>query len=265
MQAQKAIEDAKTMGKQEAEKRLADEKAKRDEEKTKREEEKRQQADEAKKRKDEEKQKQDESAKARPAAPASSSVSAADIDKGLSQYKSGRREDAMLTLLELARSGNPAVTDRAKRIVSDMKAFNENYDNAARAISAKEAVKAIGALKEAMRLDLSIAAGSTFAGELKTKMADMFTLIGNQEKQKDQFDNAQKAYTKALQFVPGHAAAKAGLDSLGDAAKRLYYEGFAAKDKNPALAKSKWQQVMKVAAPGSDWYKKASAELEDME
>lgn len=257
-QAKTAIDDAKNAGKKEAEKRAEEEKAKREEEKAKREEEKRKAADDAKRRKDEEKQKQDDTAKARPTA------SAADIDKGLSYYKSGRREDAMLTLLETSRGQGP-VADRAKRIVGDMKSFNDSYDTATRAIAAKDAVKAIGALKEAMRLDQNIATGSTFAGELKTKMADMFTLIGNQEKAKDQFENAQKAYTKALQFVPGHAAAKAGLDSLGDSAKRLYYEGFAAKEKNPSLAKSKWQQVLKIAQPGSEWYKKASAELEDME
>ena len=188
-----------------------------------------------------------------------------DLDKGIGLYKGGSADAALSELQSIANGkGDAKAIAKAKSLVGLIGTFNSNYKDGVAAHRRKDALTSIPKLKEAMRADQQIAPGSTYDGELRQKMADMYYLVGNDAKQRQEWEKAFTAYDRALKFDPSNSQAKQGIEDLSDQARKLYYEGFAVKDADTDMARKKWQTLMKIVPPSNSWYQKAQSALKEL-
>jgi tetratricopeptide (TPR) repeat protein len=225
------------------------------------EEERRKKAEEEKRAKAEEERRKREAAEA-----AKRMVNGpTDLNTGISFYKQGQLDKAVGEFESIGTGRGDAKTiKKANALVGKIKQFRTVYNAGVAAHKAKDPIKAIPKLKDAMRLDRDISSGSSYAGELPDKIADMYFLVGNIAKQQEQWDKANTAYRRALAFSANHGPSKKGLEDLSKQAEKFYYRGFAIKDSDPDKARELWQLVLKLVPKGSDLYKRTQSSLDDL-
>ncbi len=188
-----------------------------------------------------------------------------DLNKGREAYKSGNRQKAAVEFAEIAGGrGHKATIKKGRTLLNTLKKFNDSYASGMAFYKSKNAAKAIPKLKDALKKDKSIASGSKYAGDMRSKIADMYVIIGNQQLSKNAYTKSFKAYNIALKFQSGNAGAKAGIKKLSDSARKLYYEGFALKDFDPEAAAEKWNTVKKIVPSSNQWYKKSNQQLSEL-
>ncbi len=267
----KAEEERKRKEEEERRRAAAAEKKRKEEEAAERrraaEAERRRKVEEERKRKEEERRrKAEEERKRREAEARKRKVKgSSDLNKGKDLYKAGKVDAAISELDTIANGrGHAPTMNKAKAMISSMKAFKKSYSDAKSAYNKKDASSAIRKLGDALKKDKAIQSGSKYQSEMMGYMADMYYLLGNNYKQKQQYLKAAKAYNKALKFNPKHTQSKKGLESLADKAQKLYYEGLGVRDFDPDTAKKKFETVKLLVGPSNKWYKKADQALKEL-
>lgn len=225
------------------------------------EEERRQQAEAERRRKAEEEQRRREAEEA-----SKRLVSGpADLDAGLNPYKQGNLDRAISELTAISGGrGDTATIKKAAVLLGKVRQFRPLYQDGMAAHRAKDPGTAIPKLRDALRIDREIASGSNYSRDLPEKLADMYYLVGNIARQKEEWDKAHAAYERALAFFPGHASSKKGMEEIAQQAERLYYRGFALKDSDPDRARDLWKTVLKLVPKGSDLHKRTQNSLNDL-
>jgi pSer/pThr/pTyr-binding forkhead associated (FHA) protein len=134
-----------------------------------------------------------------------------------------------------------------KELISQLSAFLEAYEAAGNAVVAKQGSAAIRNFEKALKLDEDLSSGwSKYGGEIRMRLANLYTLVGLQHVANDNPDNAKLAFKAALKFDPTNAPAQGQLFKLtGEAVPAVGddEQAPAAKKKAPPAKKSKAQAI----------------------
>jgi tetratricopeptide (TPR) repeat protein len=107
--------------------------------------------------------------------------------------------------------------------------------------------------------ELPISKKSWYAKMIASTAADEFYRRGLVQDERGNHDAAVTNWIKAVSSAPTHKRALSKLESL---AAKLYKEGNSYERSDKAQAVKKWKEILTIVPPGSRYYKKATAKLE---
>lgn len=151
--------------------------------------------------------------------------------------ESAPAEQAPQAVLKLYESGNldaaiaAAEAANASKLAAKMKQFQATFAGAKQALANKDGAGAVGGFNKALKLDESIDSGwGKLNGEIRSQLAGLFVLAGNQAAARGENDAAVKAFKTAQSYQPANAEARAKLKELGGGAKEKPANAKAAAD-----------------------------------
>lgn len=143
-----------------------------------------------------------------PSDPSPRPVSSGARSKILSAYASGN----VGTALRLARS------TKAAELENQLATFQQSYNSAHQALSARQEDAALKHFSAALRLDEQLAPEqSSYGLEIKRQLSSLYTLDGFRALDEDDEAAAKRAFTSALKFDPSNVRARKQLSSLDGA------------------------------------------------
>jgi hypothetical protein len=92
-------------------------------------------------------------------------------------------------------------------------------------------------------------------------MADHFYSQAQQAFTAQNWATARNYAVKAIKARPDHAGGRRLIRELNKEAKKIYEEGYILEDLNPSKAAERWRQVLRVASPDNEYYRKAREKL----
>jgi hypothetical protein len=151
--------------------------------------------------------------------------------------ESAPAEQAPQAVLKLYESGNldaaiaAAEAANASKLAGKMKQFQSTFSAAKEALAAKDGAGAVAGFNKALKLDESIDSGwGKLNGEIRSQLAGLFVLAGNQAVSRGESATAIKAFKTAQSYQPANAEARTKLKELGGGAKEKPANAKAAAD-----------------------------------
>ena len=101
---------------------------------------------------------------------------------------------------------------------------------------------------------------STYASEVNSIVLAEYIRAGNAAQAEGNYHEAYENWQRAEKLDPNGSAANS-LAELEEQASAIYRDGYRMETANLRRAKQKWEEVLTIVPPGSEYYTKATAKL----
>ena len=103
-----------------------------------------------------------------------------------------------------------------------------------------------------------------FDGEIRRKLADMYSMRGVEAALAERWAEARSAFESALRNEPDHVSSRHELDELGRRAQVLLEEAETLMATDRVGAKDRYRLVLQLVPPSDGRYKRARVRLDAM-
>lgn len=176
------------------------------------------------------------------------------VGTALRAFAGGSAEAALTALQGVRGSEAETLRDRLEK-------FTDAYQSGVGQYKGKRALGAIRDLSAARGVALKIG-GGPIVDDIDRKLADMHYVLGIQAYLSDKLPEAYQEFRSAVKTAPDQQQAKRKLAELEHRAQEIYNEGYVLKDQDLTRARARWQLVLEIVPPDSDYYRKAKQRLD---
>jgi len=196
----------------------------------------------------------------RSAAPAPIRGGGPVLARAVAQFAEGDIDEALATAAD-APSG-----DEANMLIAKIHKFKQIYDNGLEEYKAKRAEPARRLLEQAKGFAGKITGDrpTKLAADLNRKLADMHYVSGIQALLAQSFGQAAASFRAALALNPEHVQARKKDDELQQRAEGVLDDAEALRPRDRDLARMRYRQVLQIARPQSEAYRRARQRLDAM-
>jgi pSer/pThr/pTyr-binding forkhead associated (FHA) protein/tetratricopeptide (TPR) repeat protein len=195
----------------------------------------------------------------------------AEIDRGEQKartaFTTGDPDTAIQELERLrTRYPNSSRQGQWRELESSMKRIRDLYETA-EGLSADNFPAALAKWEEMRALEKETLGTSTshYAASAGERIAAYYTRRAAEDVQRGEMARAYTLAGKALEWDPGQAEASGIRQRVEDLAANHYREGFRLyQHGNLEDARKNWEEVCRLLAPDSQWYKKAQEKLNEL-
>jgi len=153
-----------------------------------------------------------------------------------------------------------------KNARKNLKKLEITYQNKVKRIMEKE----ISTVKKGFKKEFSnkrekVIMHTKLTKKIEMLKSDLYNKIAYDYLYKDDLIKAKKHFVKALFFNAKNSKAKAGLKTVAEAAKSLYWKGYSMKDTDKRKAKEIFQTLLDTLTPANEYYTKVLITIDQMD
>jgi pSer/pThr/pTyr-binding forkhead associated (FHA) protein len=158
---------------------------------------------------------------------------------------------------------NHALVRQAQKLEQQLQRAASGFEQGEQRFKADDVSGALKIWADVLALDREIAGSSesAYSRRIAAYMATHFYTQAQQAFAAQEWAAARNYTVKTLKARPGHTGGRSLIRKLNNQAKKLYEEGYILEDLNPTKAAERWRQVLKVASPDNEYYRKAREKL----